>query len=191
MGPGDGWFHGSQSRFSWDWLVARCDDNSDGEIDPEEFHGSPAAFARLDRDGDGRISREDFNWSDSSPFLRQQGQARQWFAGIDTSSNGRVSRAEWESFFEKLAGDKDYMTPEDLRAALFPPTSRGRGGRPPSTLTLMKGLLTGELGSMSEGPAVGDKAPEFRLPTHDGKSSIELARFRGSRPVVLIFGSFT
>jgi len=38
---------------------------------------------------------------------------------------------------------------------------------------------------------VGDAAPEFTLPTQDNKSTVELASFRGSRPVVLVFGSYT
>ena len=37
----------------------------------------------------------------------------------------------------------------------------------------------------------GDLAPDFRLPTLDHKSTVELASFRGSQPVVLIFGSYT
>lgn len=38
---------------------------------------------------------------------------------------------------------------------------------------------------------VGDPAPLFNLPTPDKHSSISLAAFRGHRPVVLIFGSYT
>lgn len=38
---------------------------------------------------------------------------------------------------------------------------------------------------------VGDPAPDFDLPTADKKSEIRLADFRGQRPVVLIFGSYT
>jgi hypothetical protein len=38
---------------------------------------------------------------------------------------------------------------------------------------------------------VGDAAPDFRLPTLDHKSTIQLASFRGDRPVVLVFGSYT
>ena len=37
----------------------------------------------------------------------------------------------------------------------------------------------------------GDAAPDFRLPLLDGSSSVELSSFRGNRPVVLIFGSYT
>jgi peroxiredoxin len=38
---------------------------------------------------------------------------------------------------------------------------------------------------------VGDAAPDFRLPTLDHKSAVQLASFRGDRPVVLVFGSYT
>jgi hypothetical protein len=38
---------------------------------------------------------------------------------------------------------------------------------------------------------VGDSAPDFRLPTLDRKNSVQLASFRGDRPVVLVFGSYT
>ena len=38
---------------------------------------------------------------------------------------------------------------------------------------------------------VGDAAPNFALQTLDRKSRVELASFRGSKPVVLVFGSYT
>lgn len=37
----------------------------------------------------------------------------------------------------------------------------------------------------------GDAAPDFRLPTLDHKATVQLASFRGIRPVVLVFGSYT
>jgi peroxiredoxin len=37
----------------------------------------------------------------------------------------------------------------------------------------------------------GDPAPDFRLPTLDHKTAVQLSAFRGSRPVVLVFGSYT
>ena len=52
------------------------------------------------------------------------------------------------------------------------------------------GLLNGEIGSPAPGPAVGDPAPDFILPTPDGKD-ICLRDYRGDRPLVLVFGSFT
>jgi hypothetical protein len=37
----------------------------------------------------------------------------------------------------------------------------------------------------------GDPAPDFRLPTLDRKAAVQISSFRGSRPVVLVFGSYT
>ena len=37
----------------------------------------------------------------------------------------------------------------------------------------------------------GDMAPDFRLPTLDRSATVSLSSFRGSRPVVLVFGSYT
>lgn len=38
---------------------------------------------------------------------------------------------------------------------------------------------------------VGQTAPNFKLSTTDGKRTVELAAFKGNKPVVLIFGSYT
>lgn len=38
---------------------------------------------------------------------------------------------------------------------------------------------------------VGDPAPGFTLPTADRQSTVSLTSFRGKKPVVLIFGSYT
>lgn len=40
-------------------------------------------------------------------------------------------------------------------------------------------------------PKVGDTAPTFTLQAHDGKSETSLASFKGEKPVVLFFGSYT
>jgi hypothetical protein len=38
---------------------------------------------------------------------------------------------------------------------------------------------------------VGTMAPDFSLPTVDRKAEVRLMSFRGQRPVVLVFGSYT
>ena len=38
---------------------------------------------------------------------------------------------------------------------------------------------------------VGDPAPDFTLPLLDHSGSLNLSSFRGQKPVVLIFGSYT
>lgn len=39
--------------------------------------------------------------------------------------------------------------------------------------------------------SVGDEAPDFELPTHDKSETVRLRDFRGQKPVVLVFGSYT
>jgi hypothetical protein len=196
MGPGEGWFHPGQSRYSWQWLAQRYGAKPDGRITRKQFTqggGPTELFDRLDRDGDGVLTAEDFDWSDSSPFLRQNRMADMWFFRLDTNSNGRISRAEWDAFFKKAAKGKDHLTPEDLRAALAmaPPSKSSSGGGGPSPIVFFRGLFKGELGSYHEGPAIGAKVPDFQLPTQNGKKKIRLSDFRGKKPVVLVFGSFT
>ena len=38
---------------------------------------------------------------------------------------------------------------------------------------------------------IGATAPDFKLKTMDGNSEVQLSSFRGKRPVVLVFGSYT
>jgi hypothetical protein len=193
MGPGEGWFHPGQSRYGWKWLAARCGTLS-GSITPREFPGPLSLFQRLDRDGNGVLTPDDLDWSDKSPFLKQVSMARTWLGRFDKDSNGRISRQEWDAFFERAAKGKDHLTPDDLRLALFgtapPPAAKGKQPAGPSAELLLERLFTGELGSPFEGPRVGQRAPDFTLPTHDGKQTYRLSQFYG-KPVVLIFGSFT
>jgi len=39
--------------------------------------------------------------------------------------------------------------------------------------------------------AVGDPAPDFTLPRMAGGGTVTLSTFRGKRPVLLVFGSYT
>jgi hypothetical protein len=191
MGPGEGWFHPGQGRYGWSWLATHFDKNGDGKITREEFAGPADLFDRLDRDGDGVLTAADFDWSERSPYHRLGMMAGQWFAFLDGNGNGRVSKEEWDAFFKKAAGNKGYLTPEDLRRVMQPPKPpEGQKGGP-TPLVLFRGLFNGELGSFHEGPAVGDAAPDFRLWTPDGQTTYSLGDYRGKKPVVLIFGSFT
>jgi hypothetical protein len=120
------------------------------------------------------------------------GMARQWSARINESSNGKISKEEWLKFFESASKGKGYLTPDDLRdRLLMPPRPSGQRGRGPSPSVLLPGLFSGEIGSLFEGPSVGDRAPTFSLKTQDGEKTYRLRDYRGKKPVVLIFGSFT
>jgi hypothetical protein len=194
MGPGDGWFKPAQTRYSWDWLRAKADRDGDGRITSAEFGGPPELFAVLDRDGDGAIKADDLDWSDNSPYARQLTFAQQVLRQGDENGDRKLSKAEWSALFEKMSKGKDGVDPEALRRILYPPAPprpKSAGGGMPSKQLLLLGLLTGEIGSGAEGPKVEEPAPNFSLATHDGKSTVTLRNYRGKKPVVLIFGSFT
>jgi hypothetical protein len=194
---GGGWFGPGQSRYGWQWLARRLDPDGEGRITRAKFTGPAELFDRLDRDGSGAITADDFDWSEKSPFVKQQTQAAQLFRSIDADGDGRVTAEEWENYFARLAKEKEFLAPDDLRAALFPSPrrgDRGKGDKAKDEKTkklMLQAFLDGDAGSPFEGPRVGQDAPDFTLPTYDGKGTIGLSDFRGKKPVVLIFGSFT
>jgi hypothetical protein len=195
MSPTSGWFHASESRYSWSWLAGRFDLNKDGLLTADELKGSASLFRALDRDGDEAVTSEDLDWSPRSRYLQGRAQARGRFARMDQNGNGRVTLEEWEKSFEQATKGKKFLTQDDLADLLYPaaPTNRGKSvaSEGPSRVTLLKGLFSGEIGSSSEGPRLGQEGPAFSLETHDKARRISLADYRGKKPVVLIFGSFT
>ena len=57
-----------------------------------------------------------------------------------------------------------------------------------------QGVARGRQGKMNSNdgaPTVGELAPTFKLKSLDGESEFDLASFRGKKPVVLFFGSYT
>ena len=51
--------------------------------------------------------------------------------------------------------------------------------------------LAWQLSQDPRSPKVGDLAPDFELQDPEGNVSVRLSDFRGSRPVALVFGSYT
>jgi hypothetical protein len=193
MGQGDGWFKSSESRYNWKWLAERFDVKKKGKIKEEDWTGPKELFTRLDRDRNGTISEDDLDWSSKAAYVKQMNQAYQWLRLVDPNKDQKLTREEWSELFDKLAQGKTYLNADDVRALLNPTASAAQFGFPdiPSKATLLKGLLSGELGSPCEGPKIGEKAPDFTLATCDNLKSITLSQFLGKKPVVLVFGSFT
>jgi thiol-disulfide isomerase/thioredoxin len=189
----DGWFGPAESRHTWAWLAERCKiEPKSGKIGKEQFRGTAEQFAHLDRNGDGSITEADLDWSSKSSFVMQSGMLNTLFRRMDQSGDGRLTREELDSLFQRLAKDRDHFTADDFRRAMIPRGPMGFSpGDAPTIPTLVKGLFGNEIGSMTEGPKVGEKAPDFSLKTPDGKDTVQLSKLVGPKPVVLVFGNFT
>lgn len=206
MRPGTGWWKPSSKRYDWKWLSERCDANEDGKIERDELPSDLAKadqlFERLDRDNDGKLTLADFEDSETAgPAAMKDMLSNQLFRRLDKDSNGRVTMDELAEFFR--SGDKeqlDFLTPEDLRFAIDEPPAKKREAPPdddpasagPNTpAAAFRMFLRGDMGWLTSGPQLGDPAPDFTLPKHDGTADVKLSDSFGKRPVVLVFGSFT
>jgi len=194
MGAGDGWFGPAENRYSWKWLAGRCgvDPAARSGIPRNRFRGSDAWFARLDRDKDGAITPDDFDWSDRSPYVQMARMVDRLFGKLNEERDGRLTKEELVQFFDKAAQGKNYVTPDDFRDTLLGGLfSQSGSSDMPSQAVLIRGLFSGELGSMNEGPKLNAPAPDFTLKTSDGKETIQLTKRIGPKPIALVFGSFT
>lgn len=191
MGPGEGWFGPGQSRYSWPWLAKLHDVEPQAGIPLKQFRGSKEQFLRLDRDRDGSITAGDFDWSDSHPFVQQSAMVLRLFRQLDAGGDGRVTPADLNAFFQRVASGKEAFSADDLRDAMLGAGGGFRPGDAPTTAMLLKGLFNNEVGSLHEGPNIDAQSPDFTLKTQDGSRTIHLAEEFGSQPVVLLFGNFT
>jgi peroxiredoxin len=187
----NGWFGPAASRFSWEWLAGQNGIAPDEPLKKDAFHGNEKIFTQLDRDHDGTISGFDLDWSDNNPWVRQSYMVNRMFRRIESGGDGNLTKEEWQVFFEKVAGKDDFFRFEQLRDALIPPGNGFLPGDEPGKETLIQGLMSGEIGSLQEGPSVNDAAPDFELKPLDGGASVRLSDRVGRRPVVLVFGNFT
>ena len=195
MRLGEGWFQQSESLYDWLWLSSEFDGDLNGRVELQELPviAERAGFlSRLDGDRDGTVTLRDLRGRPGGPAAMMAGQL---FSRWDLDSNGKISKDEINAFFEHAdAEEQGFLTPDDLRRAFSPPPVAAADGEPgpqPTPAYWLRMLLTGQLGSMTKGPSLGDPAPDFDLPTFDGKERLKLSNFRGKKPVVLIFGSFT
>lgn len=197
MGPGVGWFKPSEKRYDWKWISDQFDADSDGKISPEELGvkeaGSDQFFSRLDRDNDGVLQEADFDYFGRQPTTPPLMMSQFLSVLFDTDSNGRITADELASFLKRADADKTgFITSEDLYrefTRMFNDRDGG-GSDMPRPERMLPMFFKGEFGVLEAGPALGETAPDFTLPTHDGSASVTLSKARG-KPVILIFGSFT
>jgi hypothetical protein len=188
LGPGQAWYKSSQRRHDWDWLSGQFDRNLDRRITSDELSAAPVLFGRLDRDGNGVVTGEDLDWTEKSTWVQKETQSLWLLRQIDRDGDGRITGKEWNDYFQRFAGEKAFLNANDIREAMLVERARGRKSYEDYWV---RSLFEGDLGSPLEGPRVGDAAPDFTLTDSYGLNPISLSQFRGNKPVVLVFGSFT
>jgi peroxiredoxin len=58
-------------------------------------------------------------------------------------------------------------------------------------ISMRRGLMKRQIELDQAAPKAGDLAPDFTLYDISGEQSVTLSDFRGEKPVVLLFGSYT
>jgi thiol-disulfide isomerase/thioredoxin len=184
------WVRTGHSRFGWKWLAERYDQNGDGIVAQKELPVSEEVFARLDRTWDRKLSAPDFDWSREGQLTRQKETTFALFKSVDTNSDGRISSAEWQALFAKTAQDKEHLTEEKLESLIYLPRVLKTAAEERLRLGNSE-FSPGNQRTGSQVPQPGEMAPDFELASPDGQTTVRLSSFRGKKPVVLVFGSFT
>lgn len=149
------------TRSEFDGVLASYDANQDGSLEPSEFRAQSASF-KVTAPGD-----------DSPMVKRFMGDMDPWdtiAAAVDRDEDGNMSSIELASFYDKMASGTGEWNLESVTDG----GQRSRAGA-----------------SEKSGPMVGTMAPDFTLETPDSDDTVRLSSFRGSKPVALIFGSYT
>ncbi|XZE19090.1 deiodinase family protein [Pirellulaceae bacterium SH449] len=197
MGAGEGWFKRSESKYTFDWLVEnfgkKAEDGSNVLIlAKENFANHLDLFDVLDRNRDGQIQPFDLDWSDSNPYVEMTYMLGRVFRRMDPKGKGIITEDDWLSFFREQSQDGTKLTTEEFTRGIMSGFSAGfMPGDAPNPEVLLKGFFSGEIGSMYEGPSVGDRAPLFELRKVKSEETIRLKSLLGDKPIVLVLGNFT
>jgi hypothetical protein len=108
------------------------------------------------------------------------------FRSLDRDADGRVTSDDlnWSPAAEKPA------SPPNSLAEAIAVEGASLPDLPPKD-ELLRLFFAGELGSLNEGPRVGEPAPDFTLEPTDRSGKVRLYDVLGEKPVVLAFGSLT
>jgi Ca2+-binding EF-hand superfamily protein len=171
-------------------LFKQYDKNQDGFLDrsecPEKLQ---KRFDQLDRNQDGKLSTDELPKAAprpaDPPADPPPGPAPDLlFRLLDANNDGKLSKDELQKaagLLERFDRNKDGLIDRAELAAPAPP-----GRRPGEIVTPP---AKGE--RQTDKLEVGQPAPDFTLPDPTGQKQVRLSSFRGQKPVVLIFGSFT
>lgn len=195
MDQGVGWFKPAETRLGWQWLEKSFDKNGDAKVSQEEASRFSKVFSAIDRNGDGGITKVDFDWSSVS-HVGPQKPSEAIFFQLDRDSNGRVDQKEFMQMMAALDADqKGYVTPEDFTRGFAPfdikNDPRPKKPRKEDPNSMLNMFFAGELGNMTDGPKLRQKAPDFTLTQLRSDEPVTLSDYRDKKIVVLNFGSFT
>ncbi len=205
----------------WSFLKKKYDADGDGTVSRAEYDRGDEQFARLDRNHDGRLTGEDFGrgragmmaqmalaryfQADDKPGELKLEEIGQTFAKADANKDGVLSMAEFELLAESApqpggrtlpaarlyralvtaadGDDSGTVTQAELEAFFRARDSNNDG------VWTMSGRGRGD--PRATGAKEGTVAPDFTLRPPGSGKAVTLSSFRGKRPVVLIFGSYT
>ncbi len=192
IGPGSGWFKPATSKYDWKWLCSLHGKAEDESISVSDFRGDAKLFARLDRNSDKNLQAIDLDWSPSNPWVRESSVLTNLFRTMDRSGDSSLTREEWAAMFDRFQ-ENDRLGLDSFRRAvpIGKPSSPFRPGDEPSKKQLVQGFFASELGALTEGPRVGQAAPDFELKTFDHKRTLKLSDLLKDKPVVIVFGNYT
>lgn len=196
MKANSGWFKPSQSRLGWKWFAQKFDRNQDAKVSRSEAKDFAKVFDAIDQNGDGGITAVDFNWDDVS-HVGPSKPSEALFFMLDRDSNGRVDQREIMQMMAGLDEERNgYLTPDEFAKGFsmfdkLPAKKPKAPARKEDPNRMLNMLFSGELGTLTDGPKLGQLAPDFELPLLKGTSKVKLSKFRGDKIVVLNFGSFT
>jgi thiol-disulfide isomerase/thioredoxin len=188
----DGWFGPAKSRYQFATLQSLWGNPTNDAYEVEQMKSSHRHAKRLDRNRDGKIQVDDFDWSDKHPWVEASYLTNRFFRRIDGNGDGQVSPAEWNQYYAKVVGEQELMDFQNFRDTLL--AGFGGGfvtGDSPTVEQLLRGLADGDIGSLHEGPAIDQTAPDFTLPRVGSTETITLSSHFGERPTVLVFGNYT
>ena len=184
-------------------MLEQLDKNKDGYLDRSEVpERMRERFERMDADKDGKLSRAELGQIaqrvGQAPAARPgAGDPDLLFRLLDADNDGKLSRDELQNaprLLEKLDRNKNGVIERD---ELTPPGRPG-GGKPREKAPEPSGAPAREINTppakgerLPDTLQVGDPAPDFALPLVKGKGEITLSSYKGKKPVVLIFGSYT